>query len=109
VLCRKQSWFLTAFTDMRKTIFFDVKSQLKSAQILPDRRYHKAGAKVIRELLAKGSIPENTYYRLVGAEIGDKLLEANVFSFRFSSQEVTFQSTATKRYCEENLAFWEEK
>jgi hypothetical protein len=42
--------------DMRKTMFSTIRSQLKSAEILPERRYHKDGAKIIRELLKKGSI-----------------------------------------------------
>ena len=95
--------------DMRKTMFSTIRSQLKSAEILPERRYHKDGAKIIRELLKKGSIAEDTYYGLVGADTGDRLLETNVFAFRFNSQKVTFQSTVTKRYCEENSALWEGK
>jgi hypothetical protein len=44
---------------MRQTMFSDTKSQLKSAEILPDRHYHKDGAKIVRELLKKGSISED--------------------------------------------------
>jgi hypothetical protein len=71
------------------------------------RHYHEDGAKIVRELLKDGSISEDTYFRLVGADIGDKLLETNAFAFRFNSQEITFQSTAVKRFCEENRAYWE--
>ncbi|OLE53256.1 MAG: hypothetical protein AUG51_14035 [Acidobacteria bacterium 13_1_20CM_3_53_8] len=88
-------------------MFSNIRSQLKSAKILPERRYHKDGAKIVRELLKKASISEDTYYSLVGADTGDKLLETNVFAFRFNSQEVAFQSTVTKRFCEENSALWE--
>jgi hypothetical protein len=107
MLYRKQ--FLTAFTDLRKEMFSDIRSQLKSAEILPERRYHKDGAKIIRELLKNGSISEDTYSRLVGADTGDKLLETNAFAFHFNSQEITFQSTAMKRFCEEKSGLWEEK
>jgi hypothetical protein len=100
--------FLTAFTAMRQEIFSNIKNQLRSAEILPERRYHKDGAKIIRELL-KGSISEDTYFRLIGADTGDKLLETNAFAFHFNSQEITFQSTAMKRFCEENSALWESK
>jgi hypothetical protein len=92
---------------MRREMFSNVKSQLKSAEIDRERRYHKEGAVIIRELLKKGSISEDTYYSLVGADTGDKLLETNVFAFGFHSQEITFQSTVMKRYCEENSASWE--
>jgi hypothetical protein len=101
--------FSPAFIDMRDEIFSDVKSQLMSAETLPDRHYHKDGAKIIRELLKKGSISENAYYSLVGADTGDKLLETNAFAFHYNSREITFQSTVMKRYCEENSALWEGK
>ena len=91
---------------MRREMFSNVKSQLKSAEIDRERRYHKEGAVIIRELLKKGSISENAYYALVGAGTGDKLLETNIFAFHFNSREITFQSTVMKRYCEENSAFW---
>jgi hypothetical protein len=107
MLYRKQ--FLTAFTALRREIFSDIRGYFRSAGILPGRCYHKDGAKVIRELLKQGSIPEETYIHLVGADIGDKLLETNVFAFHFNSQEVTFQSTAVKRFCEENSDLWEGK
>ena len=77
----------------------DTRRLLKSAEILPGRRYHKDGAVIIRELLKKGSISDDTYYGLVDADTRDKLLEKNVFAMHVNSGEVTFQS---KRYCEEN-------
>ena len=88
-------------------MFSNIKSQLLSAEIAPEHRYHKDGAKIIRELLKKGSISEDAYYSLVGRDTGIKLLEANIFAFHYNSQEITFQSTVMKRYCEENLALWE--
>jgi hypothetical protein len=90
-------------------MFSKAKNQLMSAKVLPDRRYHKDGAKIIRELLKKGSISENAYYTLVGADTGDKLLETDIFAFHFNSREITFQSTVMKRYCEENSDLWEGK
>jgi hypothetical protein len=107
MLYRKQ--FLTAFTAIRQTLFSDTKSQLMSAEILPDRRYHKAGAKIVRELLKKGFISEDVYYTLVGADTGDKLLETNIFALHFNSREITFRSTVMKRYCEKYSANWERK
>jgi hypothetical protein len=86
-------------------MFFDAEEQLNSAEILPERRYHKDGAKVIHELLKKGSISRRTFYGLVGAETADKLLETN--AFHFNSRKITFQSTVMKRYCEKNSALWE--
>jgi hypothetical protein len=94
---------------VREAMFINIRKQLKSAEILPERRYHKEGAKVVRELLKKGSISEDTYNSLVGADTGDKLLETNIFALRYNSHEVTFRSTVMKRYCEENSALWEGK
>ena len=105
MLYRKQ--FLTAFTAIRQTMFSKIRSQLKSAGILPGRRYHKDGAKIVRELIKKGSISEDAYYSLVGRDTGNELLETNIFAYHFNSGEITFQSTVMKRYCEENSALWE--
>jgi len=95
--------------DIREAMLSKAQSQLMSAEVLPDRRYHKDGAKIIRELLKKGSISEKAYYSLVGANTGDKLLEQDIFAFHFNSREITFQSTVVKRYCEENSDLWEGK
>ena|ERR1700722_15218530 len=89
-------------------MFFDAERELQSAQILPERRYHEDGAKIIRELLKKGSISRSTFYGLVGADTGDKFLETNIFAFHFNSQEITFQSTVMKRYCEGKRAYWDQ-
>jgi hypothetical protein len=92
-------------------MFSELKSQLMDAEILPKYRHHKDGAKIVCELLKNGSISEDTYYSLVGADTGDKLLETNMFAFPFNSREITriitFQSTVMKRFCEENSALWE--
>jgi hypothetical protein len=93
---------------MRKTIFSSVEEQLESAEILPELRYHKEGALIIRELL-KESISRDTLYKLVGVSTARKLLETNIFAYHFNSREITFQSTAMKRFCEENSALWEGK
>ena len=94
---------------MRETIFSYVEDQLESAEILPELRYHKEGASIIRELLKKESISRDTFYKLVGVSTTRKLLETNIFAYHFNSREITFQSTAVKRYCEENSARWEEE
>jgi hypothetical protein len=107
--CYAEKQFLTAFIDVRKKLFSDAASQLNSAQVLSDLSYHEEGAKIIRELLKKGSISEKAYYSLVGRVTGGKLLETNVFAFHYNSREITFQSTVMQRYCEENSADWESK
>ena len=97
------------FEGVRKAMFSKAKGQLTSAEVLSDSRYHKDGAKVIRELIKKGSISENAYYSLIGRGIGNKLLEKDIFAYHFNSGEITFQSTVMKRYCEKNPADWESK
>jgi hypothetical protein len=89
-------------------MFRNAIGQLGLAEILPYHRYHKDGAKIVRALL-KGPISRETYYGLVGVDTGNKLLEKNVFAFHYNSGEITFQSTAMKRYCEENSGLWEGK
>ena len=64
---------------------------------------------IIRELLKKGCISEDAYRALIDVNTGKKLLETNVFSFHVNSDEVSFQSTLMRRFCEENAAYWEEK
>ena len=108
MLCGIQGQFLTAFPDMRQTMFGKAHGQLRTAEILPRRsHYHEAGSVIIRELLKKRCISEDTYYDLVGPDIGNMLLETNVFAYHIKSKEISFQSTVMKRYCEENAAYWE--
>ena|ERR1700722_11156772 len=38
-----------------------------------------------------------------------EVLEKDIFAYHFNSGEITFQSTAMKRFCEENSALWESK
>jgi hypothetical protein len=97
---------LTAFTAIRQTMFSDAESQLKSAEILPGCRYHKGGAVILRELLKKEPISFMDYDRL-DYVTAQKLLETNITAFHPGSCDVTFQSTAMKRFCEENSALWE--
>jgi len=99
---------LTAFPDLRQEMFSDVKRELEASGMLPGRAYHQPGAVIINELLKKGSISSKAYYKLVDAYTGDKMLETNVFATHIKSEEISFQSTVMKRYCEENAAEWEE-
>jgi hypothetical protein len=89
-------------------MFSDAQSQLKSAEILPGCRYHKAGAVILRELLKRESIPFPDYDRIGDHATARKLLETNVVAFHRVSPHYTFQSTVMKRFCEENSALWEE-
>jgi hypothetical protein len=90
-------------------MFAGAAQQLRWGGIFPGHRYLKEGAVIIRELLKKGSISLDTFYGLVGADIGNKFLDSKVFAFHLDSLEITFRSTVMKRYCEENSALWEEK
>src|SRR4051794_26504247 len=80
-------------------------AQLDAAGILPGSQYHEQGAAVIAKLLEKGALSQNEYIALTRRKVGDKLLEANVFAFHFTSQLVTFQSTLVRRVCEETSAW----
>jgi hypothetical protein len=88
-------------------LFNNAKGIVGLAEILPEHRYHKEGAAVVRELLQKESISRDRFYHLAGVDTGKMFLEkANVFAFHYDSQEVTFQSALMKRYFEENSADW---
>ena len=93
-------------TDVRRAMFADARGQLRVAEILSELRYHVQGAAVISALLEKGSISEEEYMALTGRQIGEKLLEANVFAFHFDSSQITFQSTLIRRLCEETASRW---
>lgn len=84
----------------------DARAILKNDKILPKRSLYRDGAVIIRKLLREGSISRNAFYDLVSADVGDQLLESNVFAYHIYSQEITFQSTLMKRYCEENSDLW---
>lgn len=90
-------------------MFNDAEAQLKSAKILPSGPHHKKGAVIIRELLRKGSISEDAFYNLIGIDIGDELLESNIFTYPSYSNEIAFQSTVIRRFCEENSTLWKGK
>jgi hypothetical protein len=105
MLCGKQVGF-SPLTEIRKRMLNSAEYQLEAAEVTPHSRYHKNGAAVIRELLKEGSISREAYFNIVGREIGHKLLVKNVFAHHFDSNQVTFQSTLVRRYCEEQSASW---
>jgi hypothetical protein len=54
---------------------------------------------VIRELLGKESIPEETYYDRAGRTYGEYLVKRTIFSIH-DSKSVTYDSTLLRRFCE---------
>ena len=100
--------FSPFFTDLRIDMLRDSKTQLEIANVLPKQRYHKEGATIIHELLEKGSISSDRYFDLIGREVGNMLLETNVFAQHFSLETITFQSTLIAQACKQNLASWKE-
>jgi len=100
--------FSPFFTDVRIAMSRDAEQQLAIAQVLPNYRYHKEGATIIRELLEKGSMSSKRYFGLLGPEVGNMLLETNVFAQHFGLGTITFQSTLIAQACKQNLASWKE-
>ena len=100
--------FSPFFTEVRSAMLSDAKSQLAFAMVLPHDSYHKEGATIIHELLEKGSISSDRYFDLIGREVGNMLLETNVFAQHFSLETITFQSTLIAQACKQNLAYWKE-
>ena len=48
------------------------------------------------------------YFGLLGPEVGNMLLETNVFAQHFGLGTITFQSTLIAQACKQNLASWKE-
>ena len=71
-----------------------------AAEISPQGKFYKQGKAVISELLKEGAISSHTYWKIVGnKEIGEEMLQKNVFSHHFQGNYITFQSTPIQRYC----------
>jgi hypothetical protein len=87
-------------------MFSFAKKNLMYANIFPGSKCHKEGALVASALLEKEFLLDDEYFALTGHDIGQKLLEENVFAFHFDSNMVTFQSTLMKRFCEEKTSSW---
>jgi hypothetical protein len=98
---------LTTFTVIQRQLFDDAKDELDIAGLYPKDVRNKKGVLAIRELLKRESISRDTYDDLVGLDLGEKLLETNVFSYHIRSDQVSFQSALMRRYCEQISAEWE--
>jgi hypothetical protein len=76
-------------------------SELKAAGMLPRDEFYKQRKVIISKLLKENAIPYHAYRAVVGDnEIGKKMLQRNVFSHHFYANNITFQSTLVKQYCE---------
>ncbi|KAI9779927.1 MAG: hypothetical protein M1839_007083 [Geoglossum umbratile] len=94
--------------DLRHALFNEAKGQLEAAGVLPGDKFYKQGKAIISKLLKENAIPDYTYRAMVGDnEIREKMLQKNVFSHHFHTDNITFQSTLMKRYCELHSILWE--
>jgi hypothetical protein len=93
--------------DLRRSLLNEAKGQLKAAKMLPGGAFHKQEKAIIGKLLKENDISDDTYWAIAGDEIGEKMLQGNVFSYHFDADNITFQSTLMKRYCELHSTLWE--
>ncbi|KAI9773369.1 MAG: hypothetical protein M1840_007584 [Geoglossum simile] len=94
--------------DLRHALLNEAKGQLEAAGVLPGDKFHKQGKAIINKLLKENAISDYTYRAMVGDnEIREKMLQKNVFSHHLDADNVTFQSTLMKRYCELHSTLWE--
>ncbi|KAI9765466.1 MAG: hypothetical protein M1839_005497 [Geoglossum umbratile] len=93
--------------DLRRSLLNEAKGQLKAAKMLPGGEFHKQEKAIIGKLLKENDISDDTYWAIAGDEIGEKMLQGNVFSHHFDADNITFQSTLMKRYCELHSTLWE--
>jgi hypothetical protein len=62
--------------------------------MLPGGEFYNQGQAVISRLLREGAISDLTYWAVVGnGEIGEEILQKNVFSHHLYADNITFQST----------------
>ena len=91
--------------DVRQALLNEAKGQLKIAGMLPQGKFYKQGKAVISRLLREGAISDSTYWAIVGnEEIGEEMLQKNVFSHHFYADIITFQSTPMQQYCEQQFS-----
>ncbi|KAI9770608.1 MAG: hypothetical protein M1840_003200 [Geoglossum simile] len=95
--------------DLRRALLNEAKHQLRIAGMLPRGECYKQGKVVIGNLLKEGTISDDTYWAVVGDnKIGEKMLQKKVFSHHFYADNITFQSTLMKQYCELHSTISEE-
>jgi hypothetical protein len=99
-------YFIDVDKSVRREMLDLASALLGGSEMLPGSRYHREGAAVVSRLLENGSLSGNECFKLTGREIGQKLLESNVFALHFISGQVTFQSMLMKRACEEHHGAW---
>jgi hypothetical protein len=76
--------------------------------MLPEGKFYKQGKAIISRLLKESAISDRTYRDIVGDEnIGEEILQKNVFSQHLYADDITFQSALMQRYCEKQSAPWE--
>jgi hypothetical protein len=89
-------------------LLHEAKGQLRAAEMLPRGKFYKQERVIISKLLKKNTISDYTFWALVeDNEIGEKILQKNVFSYHFYADNVTFQSTLMKQYYELYSTLWE--
>jgi hypothetical protein len=95
--------------DIRQVVLKEAERHLKIAGVVPEGKFHKQGKAVIGRLLREGAISNRTYWDLVENEVGEEMLQKNVFSHCFYGDYITFQSTPMQRCCEQQSALWKKK
>ena len=82
---------------------FELSSEMLSKEIpeVPAEEAETIILKLVHRLLQEGSVSYKDYFNQIGVKMGRKLLETNVFAHHIDSDEITFQSTMMKRFCEQ--------
>ncbi|KAI9773191.1 MAG: hypothetical protein M1840_008312 [Geoglossum simile] len=93
--------------DLHCALLNEAKGQLKAAKMLPRGEFYKQEKAIISKLLKENAISNDTYWAIARDKIEEKMLQGNVFSHHFDADNITFQSTLMKRYCELHSTLWE--
>ncbi|KAF0451241.1 P-loop containing nucleoside triphosphate hydrolase protein [Gigaspora margarita] len=79
------------FEEVRKTVLSAIDDNFHQAQMIKSKRNHVSGKVIVQEMLKNKKIGLNTFIKLVNnKQMGDELLQANVFSYNPESRTVTF-------------------
>ena len=91
--------------DLRQELLNEAESQLETAKMSPGDEFHKQGKAIIGKILKENAI---SYRAIVGDNnLGEKMLQSNVLSHHYYTNEITLQSALMQRYCELHSASWE--
>ena len=91
---------------IEESILREVKNKFESPKLLPDQPRHEAGKRVIGALLGSKEIDTDVFREVFSGKEYGEVLGANVFAYHPSRDTVSFQSQSVKCYIQENASIF---